>query len=162
MVVGRRYLVVLVLAVVGAAAWIVVPQVSNSIHAAQAKRDNAAAAAAFTHLSVPADFVHVSALDGGPCVASLCYRINRPTHAVGALISAILRSVGVTKANTLITGNSCQTHQRPGICQGFGYLDHNAMSVFVEPYLACSTPRNCRRTAKSQVLINAPKPTIYS
>ncbi len=155
-------MVVLVLVMAGAAAWIAIPQVANSVHAAQVKRDNAAAAAAFAHLSLPAYFVPVRTLDGGPCVASRCYRANRPTHTVGALIPAILRSVGISKTNTLVIGNSCQTHQRPSICQGWGYFDNNSMSVFVEPYLVCPTLQTCRRTDQSAVLINGPTPTTNS
>ena len=94
-----RYVLALVAALIGLAAYVVVPEVAHTIHAQQARDDLAAATAAVARLRVPAEFTRVATTDNdAPCPGSRCYLVDKSTLAVAPLLPAMLGSIGVSSA----------------------------------------------------------------
>jgi hypothetical protein len=116
--VRRIYVVALALTVVGAAMYVVIPKVVNSINAQHARAELTAATAAMNGLRVPRDFVRVSSLDGASCPAYRCYSVARSTLAVAPLLPEIVRSLGVrSPLNGVCTFIRAPGRKQVGTCR---------------------------------------------
>ena len=96
MYLSRRYVVALVVAIVGLTAYVMVPKVATSINAQQARSNLAAATADVARLRVPVSFMKVGTMNNDtPCPSYRCYRVAMSPQAVAPKLPAVLASVGV-------------------------------------------------------------------
>ena len=153
----------LIVAVVGAAGFLVIRHVVNSDNAQSARANLAAAEAAVEGLHVPSDFVRVSMLgDRVPCLATTCYRVAEPTIRMAPVVRRLLRSIGavyVPKCSECTRIRALA--QSPGApafvanCVFGATVDHQAIAIDLHPpFRACA--RCSVQADLSEVLVNGP------
>lgn len=150
--VRRAYLVVLVLAGLLAVCFVVVPKITSSIHAREAREALVAANASFAQLKVPGDFV---ALKSDPdCLSYPCYRVPRPTTSVAAQLPAIFKSTGAQAVGTV--RQSCFAGD---VCNFGGFSHGYQVLIFLNTYLACSANQQCH-ARRNQSIVSITPPYI--
>ena len=97
---SRRYLLALVVTVIGVAAFVAVPKITSAIHDREARDALVAADAVFNHLKVPHDFVALEP-SHQECQWYPCYRVARRFASIEPQLPAILRSTGAKLQGTL-------------------------------------------------------------
>jgi hypothetical protein len=137
----RRYLVALALAALAAVAWVVVPQVVDSVRSQHRKAELAAALRGLRRLQVPSNFVRLTS----NCDWYRCYHILRqPTPAAARpIVREILASTGATPIRTDVptpigTGAVCGAHASVygplTLCTDPGVLHGHVIIVFLKFY----------------------------
>ena len=155
--VRRRYLVVLAAAAIAAVLSVVIPNNGAATTSVVSPADFARVTAAVNRMKLPTDFVRVSSFDPGvPCPGDRCYIVARPTTAVAAIATRMVRTVAtIAPHTTLCTLLHPRGHATMENCQfGANVPNSFGFTVVVSPYIACSTPRRCELTNKSEVLID--------
>ena len=139
--VRRRYLVALALAALLAVAWVVVPQVVDSVRSQHRRAQLAAALSGLRRLEVPSNFVRVTS----NCDWYRCYHILRQPSPAAArpIVREILTSTGATPIRTdaatqLRTGALCGAHASVygplTLCTEPGVLHDHVIIVFLQFY----------------------------
>ena len=120
---------------------------------AQARRELPQAMAALMPLRAPAG---ARLLTRG-CRWYRCYLIAEPTAQAASILPATVRSLGA--GNRPFLGGCDRVHNRfHGLevtCAESFEIDHNAISVFLDPYLGCP-PGPCRWTDSTELDISFP------
>jgi hypothetical protein len=169
--IGRLYLVALGLAIVGLAAYAIVPKAKPSGPVTEAQM-RAMEHAALQRLRLPSDFVRVKK----GCSSDRCYLVSSPSTQVVAAMPSLLRADGIQRPGPLraaepIAGLKLRhwstasrdplviacttTHSASGeplgVCQDAGRVGSALLNVLVTPYRACST-HACVESRVTEVL----------
>lgn len=169
--VGRLYLVVLGLAVVGLAAYLVVPKAKPRGPVTETQMQ-AMAHAAVQRLRLPREFVRVRK----GCSADRCYLVSKQSTEIIAAMPSLLRADGFQRPGPLRAAEpvaglklrhwstsssdplviACTTTHGTsggplGVCQDAGRVGSTLLNVLVTPYRACST-RACVEPRVTEVL----------
>jgi hypothetical protein len=157
--VRRRYLIALAAAAVAAVLFVVLANNGGATTSGRSLADLARATAAVNRMKLPADFVRVSSFNPGvPCsvVGDRCYLVARPTTAVATTMPRLLRSVATVKSHDIFCTLLHPPHRAAMDNCAFvaTVAGSPTFTVLVEPYIACSKPRHCELTNKSEVLID--------
>lgn len=156
MYLSRRYVVALLLSIVALAAYVVVPRVASSIHDRDAHDALVAADAAFSHLTVPADF---AALRSDPnCEWYPCYRVPLKSARVKPEIPAILKTTGAQPEGSLNKQCPAALYPFNANCAYYGLSHGYQVLVLLGPETSSCVlkPHRPARCADSIVQITTP------